>query len=123
RSEHSKFSQQIQAADERVAKLEKELAAVRAELSETQTQQAEIETARAESLNLESQASEKLSELRLALATEQQRYDNLVAQRDPMSAREEELAETIDTRRAEIADFETRVDGKAGETKYKASPR
>jgi len=36
-------------------------------------------------------------------------YENLIAQRQPMTAREAELAETITARQAEIANFEKRL--------------
>jgi chromosome segregation protein len=53
----------------------------------------------------------------LVVATEQQRYDHLIAQRQPMSAREAELAEVIATRRAEITGFEKRLTTQAEESR------
>ncbi len=53
----------------------------------------------------------------LAVATEQQRYDGLVAQRAPVSARGLELTETIETRRRDIANFEARIDSQAEDSK------
>ena len=54
--------------------------------------------------------------MRLALATEQQRHDNLLAQRQPLSARDTELNETIAARRADIANYENRLASQANES-------
>ena len=59
---------------------------------------------------------EQLNELRLAVATERQRYEHLIAQRQPMNAREAELAEAIATRRTEITNFEKRLTTQAQES-------
>jgi len=48
--------------------------------------------------NVKTRPPNSSNELRLALATERQRYENLIAQRQPMTAREAELAETITAR-------------------------
>jgi chromosome segregation protein len=109
--------QQIQAADGRVAELEKELTAVRKEIADQQHRQELAETARKAAIAEEEKATEQLNDLRLALATEQQRYDNLVAQQQPMTAREAELVETIESRRADIVNFENRLMAQADESK------
>src|SRR5207244_7395528 len=57
----------------------------------------------------ENEAIEQLDESRLAVATERQRYEHLIAQRQPMSARDAELAEAIVARQAEIINFEKRL--------------
>jgi chromosome segregation protein len=54
--------------------------------------------------------------LRLAVATERQRYEHLIAQRRPMSARDAELAEAIAARQAEISNFEKRLSTQAEES-------
>jgi chromosome segregation protein len=51
-----------------------------------------------------------LQELRLAVATERQRHENLLNQRQPMAAREAELRELIDARRMDIANYERRLE-------------
>jgi chromosome segregation protein len=51
------------------------------------------------------------------VATEHQRHDSLTAQRAPVSARSLELAETIETRRREIEDFEAKIESQASDSK------
>src|SRR5438067_231844 len=102
RSEQTVLAQQIQTADERIAKLEEELASERTAWEIQQNQQLEIQGAHENAAKREDEASEQLNELRLTLATERQRYENLIAQRQPMTAREAELAEAItDLQRSE----------------------
>jgi chromosome segregation protein len=117
RSEQTALAQQIQVADERVAKLEEKLASERDGLARQQEQQQASEAAREKMTQRDDEAAEQLNELRLSLATEQQRRDGLVAQRQPMLAREAELAEMITARSTEIANFEKRLSAQAGESK------
>jgi chromosome segregation ATPase len=97
--------------------LEEELASERAVLEAQQNQQLEVQGAHENAAKREDEATEQLNELRLALATERQRYENLIAQRQPMTAREAELAETITARQAEIANFEKRLVAQSQESK------
>ncbi len=64
----------------------------------------------------EEQNAETLGELRLAVATERQRHENLLNQRQPMAARAAELGELIDARRADIANYERRLEQQAIES-------
>jgi chromosome segregation protein len=118
RSEQSTLAQQIEAADERIRKLEEELTAERAQLESQQAQQRAVEAAREKAAASEEEASHQVNELRLALATERQRYESLVAQRQPMTDRETELSDMIAARQAEIANFENRLESQADESKY-----
>ena len=117
RSEQTVLAQQIQTAGERIAKLEEELASERAGLEAQQNQQLEVQGAHENAAKREDEATEQLNELRVALATGRQRYENLIAQRQPMTAREAELTETIAARQAEIANFEKRLDAQSQESK------
>jgi chromosome segregation protein len=117
RVEQMTLTQQIQAADERIAKLEEELESERASLEAQHKQQLEIQTTEEKAAKREEDASKQFNELRLAFATERQRYENMVAQHQPMATREAELAETIATRRTEIASFEKRLATQANESK------
>jgi chromosome segregation protein len=117
RSEHATLAQQIAAADKRVAELEAQLVSGRDQLGGQQAQQAEVEAALDSLATRESELTEKLNELRLALATERQRHEHVLAQREPMAARETELAETIATRRKEIEHFQSRLAAQASESK------
>ncbi|MDB6148114.1 MAG: smc, partial [Spartobacteria bacterium] len=108
--------QQIVAADGRIEELETELKQTQATLTSQQDRQKLLEKTRAEATAEEERSVEQVNELRLALATEQQRYDNLIAQRQPMTDREAELAETIAARRADIEIFEKRLVALAAES-------
>src|SRR5207237_6555634 len=63
------------------------------------------------------EAIEQLNELRLTAATERQRYEHLIAQRQPMSARDAELVKAIAARQAEIINFEKRLTTQAEESR------
>jgi len=117
RSEQTTLARQIQAADERIAKLEDELAGEQATLEANQCEQKVLQAARDDGAKREDEATEQLNELRLTVATERQRYEHLIAQRQPMSAREAELAEVIAARRAEITGFEKRLTTQAEESR------
>src|SRR5581483_1388381 len=110
RNEQSTLQQQMSSADERIAALQESLTAVRATVSEEEKLRIAAEQAHNAAIMDEPRAAEHLNELRLSAATEQQRYDGLVAQRAPVSARSLELSETIETRRREIAEFEARIE-------------
>ena len=117
RSEQSTLAQQIEVADERITKLEQELTAERVQLESQQAQQRAVEAAREKAAASEEEASHQANELRLALATEQQRYQNLVAQRQPMTDRETELSDMIASRQTEIANFENRLESQTDESR------
>src|SRR5262249_53201911 len=116
RSEQSTLARQIQAADERIEKLEDELAAEQTTLAANQDEQEIVQTTRADVTKGENEAIERLNELRLTVATERQRYEHLIAQRQPMSAREAELSEAIAARQTEITNFEKRLITQAEES-------
>jgi len=117
RSEQTVLAQQIQTADERIANLEEEFTSERTALEGQQNQQLEIQAAHEKAAKSEGEATEQVNRLRLVLATERQRYEDLIAQRKPMTAREVELVETIAARQAEIVNFEERLAAQAGESK------
>jgi chromosome segregation protein len=117
RSEQSTLARQIQAADERIAKLEDELAGEQAALAANQSEQEVAQAAQDDVTKRENEAMEQLNELRLSVATERQRYEHLIAQRQPMSAREVELAEAIAARQVEITNFEKRLTTQAEESR------
>jgi chromosome segregation protein len=117
RSEQTTLARQIQAADERIAKLEDELAGEQATLEANRGEQEALQTAQDDFAKRENEAMEQLTELRLTVATERQRCEHLVAQRQPMSARDAELAEAIAARQAEITNFEKRLTTQAEESR------
>ncbi len=117
RSEQTTLARQIQAADERIAKLEDELAGEQATLEANRGEQEALQTAQDDFAKRENEAMEQLTELRLTVATERQRCEHLVAQRQPMSTRDAELAEAIAARQAEITNFEKRLTTQAEESR------
>jgi chromosome segregation protein len=117
RSEQTTLARQIQAADERIAKLEDELAGEQATLEANQGEHEALQTAQDDFAKRENEAMEQLTELRLTVATERQRCEHLVAQRQPMSIRDAELAEAIAARQAEITNFEKRLTTQAEESR------
>ena len=65
----------------------------------------------------EEELTERTNELRLGVATDRQRHENLIAQREPMSARDAELAELITVRKADIAMYERKSATQAEESR------
>ena len=65
----------------------------------------------------EEELTERTNELRLSVATDRQRHENLIAQREPMSARDAELAELITVRKADIAMYERKLATQAEESR------
>ena len=116
-SEKTTLRQQIDAADDRVAHLQEELARSRSELQAASEGRTEIERQRAEAVGAEKKANDELNELRLVLAREQQRHENLLSQRQPLSARDHELDELIATRRHDIATYENRLASQTNESR------
>ena len=58
----------------------------------------------------ENAAVETFNEIRIRVATERQQQEDLNRQRGPMAARLAELAEILETRRADIAGYEARIE-------------
>src|SRR6266700_2501667 len=117
RSEQSALERQVAVADDRVAQLERELQTIRDQLTKEQTELTRFETAQKQSTQREEELTEKINELRLAVATERQRHENLIAQREPMSARDAELVELISVREADIAMYEQKLAAQAEESR------
>jgi chromosome segregation protein len=109
------LEEQIKSADERVAQLEIELSELRSKLDRRQSDHASVEQDENESRLEEDHTRERIGELKLALATEQQRYDNLRAQRDAVCARDAELADAATARRSDIAGYEDKLAAQARE--------
>jgi chromosome segregation protein len=115
-NERTTLEQQTTVADNRVGELENELAQLTASVEEQQGRRATAADASEQARLQEEETSAALQELRLAVATERQRQESLLSQRQPMAAREAELAELIDARRADIANYERRLEVQAIES-------
>jgi chromosome segregation protein len=117
RSEKNALERQVAAADERVAQLERDVQTTRDQLAKEQKKLAAFEAAQKETTLREEELSEKLNELRLAIATERQRHENLIARREPMRARDAELVELVTVRRADIEMYEQKLTAQAKESR------
>jgi chromosome segregation protein len=115
-SERSALAQQLDSADARITTLETELEAAGDDFATQQGRQSTATIEREKAAKEEEKGAEKLTDLRLAVATERQRLESLVAQRNPMTAREAELNELIGARKADIATFEKRLSVQAVES-------
>jgi chromosome segregation protein len=115
-TEKKTLDQQVANAEERIATLNRELEADRSNLENEQSLQVAAEQARESARLREEEAAEKLNELRLAVATERQRHESLVNHREPMAAREAELADLVASRRSDIARYEERLARQARES-------
>jgi chromosome segregation protein len=115
-TEKQTLDQQVRNADDRIAEIERELQADRKNLQNEQALQVAAEQTRENARLREEETAEKLNELRLAVATERQRHESLVHHRQPMAAREAELADLIAARRGDIATYQDRLARQAGES-------
>ncbi|MBA3386580.1 MAG: hypothetical protein H0T95_08185 [Chthoniobacterales bacterium] len=108
--ERSTLEQQTGFAAERIAQLEEELSALIASVTEQQARKVAAADANEQARLREEETAEVLQTVRLAVATERQRHESLLSQRQPMTAREAELGELIDARRSDIARYERRLE-------------
>jgi chromosome segregation protein len=116
-SEKATLQQQIAAADGSIAELERELNEARSQLAARETELATADATEKRADADEAGATEKLNELRLVIATEKQRHENLQTQRQPMAERERELSELIAARRADISMYEGKLASQAQESR------
>ena len=114
--ERTTLDQQMTASAERIAQLESDVAAQRSFLEEARARQATLQSSAASARLRDEELTEQLSELRLAVATERQRHEGLRSQRQPMTARQAELAELIASRRADITSYQARREQQSAET-------
>jgi chromosome segregation protein len=107
--EKKTLEQQVSAADEQIAQLRGELGERRAEFAKRQAEQKGAELAGKDATARESELADKLSDLRLLIATGRQRHENLLSQQQTIAAREAELDELIAARRADISSYESKL--------------
>ena len=101
-SEKAALERQIATADERIAHLERKLQEVRDGLARQKTEFGAFEATQRQTTSREEELTEQINQLRLAIATDSQRNEHLIARREPMSARDAELVELITVRNADI---------------------
>ena len=117
KNEKTTLEQQVEAADQRVAELEEELTSARDELTEHEAAQSDAEKDEKSARSQEEKTVEQLNDLRLAIATAQQRFESLESQRQPMAARDAELVGLIAARKADIANYESKLAAQAQENR------
>jgi chromosome segregation protein len=115
-SEKTALERQVATADERIAHLERELQSVRDELTKQKTEFGAFEAAQKQATSREEELTEEINQLRLAIATDRQHNEHLIAQREPMSARDAELVELIAVRNADIGMYERKLATHAAES-------
>jgi chromosome segregation protein len=108
-TEKTTLEQQVRNADERIVHLETELGSQRKTFDKELERKSAAELARENARSQEEETAEKLNELRLAVATERQRHESLVNHRQPMAARETELADLVAARHGDIATYQNRL--------------
>ena len=116
-SEKIALERQVAAADERIARIEGDLQSAREQLAGHKTELGAFEAAQKQTVLREEELTERTNELRLGVATDRQRHENLIAQREPLSARDSELAELITMRQADAAMYQRRLAIQAGESR------
>jgi chromosome segregation protein len=116
-SEKTAMERQIAAVDERIAHVERDLQSGRDQLANQKTELAAFEAAQKKTLLREEELTERTNELRLGVATDRQRHENLIAQCEPLNARDAELAELVTVRNADIAMYERKLATQAKESR------
>jgi chromosome segregation protein len=116
-SEKTALERQIAASDERLAHVERDLQSGRDQLARQKTELAAFEAAQKKTVLREEELTARTNELRLGIATDRQRHENLIAQREPLSARDAELAELITVRNADVAMYERKLNTQAEESR------
>jgi chromosome segregation protein len=90
--------------------LEAAIAETAQSLDQSRARRTEVELDAQVARERETAVIEDLNEIRVRVATERQQQENLTRQRGPMAARLAELAEVLETRRADIASYENRIE-------------
>ncbi len=115
-SEENTLDQQLSAADARIDELQVQLSEIVERIVSSTDALAQSQALRAEASAREEEASARAAELRLIVASHQQRHATLLEQQQPMVARKAELSETIAARRSDIANYEQRIASQVNET-------
>ena len=116
-SERTALERQIAAADERIAHIEGGLRSARGQLADHKTELGAFEAAQKQTVLREEELTERINEMRLGVATDRQRHENLIAQREPLNARDAELAKLITLRKADIAMYERKLAAQGAESR------
>jgi len=99
----------LRASLSHVHNLESGIAEASSAIEQARVRRSEAEMRVLAARERENSAVEDLNEIRVRVATERQQQENLNRQRGPMAARLGELAELLETRRMDIANYEDRI--------------
>jgi chromosome segregation protein len=116
-SEKTALDRQVAAAGERIAQLESELQIGRDQFTKEEADLAACEVAQQQTTLRAEELTEKINQLRLTIATDRQRHESLIAQREPMTARDAELSELIGVRQIDVASYEKKLAAQAEESR------
>jgi chromosome segregation protein len=116
-SEKTALDRQMAAADERITQLERDLQTERDQFASEEADLAAFEAAQQQTTFRAEELTEKINQLRLTIATERQRHQSLIAQREPMTARDTELSELVAVRQADVATYENKLTAQAHESR------
>jgi chromosome segregation protein len=116
-SEKSALERQVTASDERLAHLKRDLESGRAQFVDQKSELVAFEASQKQTVLREEELTERTNELRLGVATDRQRHENLIAQREPLSARDAELAEAIAVRKTDIATYDRKLNSQSEESR------
>ena len=103
------LSESLRASLAHVQNLEMNIAEAAATIEQARVRRSDAENNVLVVRERENVAVEQLNEVRVRVATERQQQENLSRQRGPMAARLAELAELLDARRQDIANYEARI--------------
>lgn len=103
------LSESLRASLSHVQNLETQIAEAGLAIEQARVRRVEAEQNALAVRERENAAVEDLNEIRVRVATERQQQENLNRQRGPMTARLAELAEILESRRQDIANYESRI--------------
>jgi len=109
RSEMATLDRQLEDADANIAELTHQIDEIAGRLASGNDHLLRSQTAREEAMRSEEAAIAQAAELRLAVASHEQRRQMLFDQQQPLLARGAELSEIINARRNDIATYEQRI--------------
>ena len=105
------------AAAERITQLERDLQTERDQFAREEADLAAFGVAQQQTTFRTEELTEKINQLRLTIATDRQRHQSLVAQCEPMTARDTELLELIAVRQTDLATYENKLTAQARESR------
>ena len=113
--ETASIEESLRASLAHLGELESTIAQVVSAVDASRVSRSETELRVQVARERESSAADALNEIRVRVATERQQQQNLNSQRGPMSVRLAELSELLETRRVDIANYESRIESLAAE--------